>query len=78
MGSVLGHRSDDGQSERDGAANGVAKDAKGEYYGMVIANLTCLLTCMTNPPVHESGDFRRGDFCPFQGSMEYFTNRRYR
>jgi subtilisin family serine protease len=32
VGTVLGHRSDDGQSERDGAANGVAKDAKGETY----------------------------------------------
>ena len=31
VGTVLGHRSDDGQSERDGAANGVAKDAKGKF-----------------------------------------------
>mmetsp|Transcript_20016 Transcript_20016/g.57462 ORF Transcript_20016/g.57462 Transcript_20016/m.57462 type:complete len:1210 (-) Transcript_20016:1521-5150(-) len=32
VGTVLGHRSDDGQSERDGAANGVAKDAKVAFF----------------------------------------------
>ena len=43
MGTVVGHRYDDGQSERDGAANGVAKDAKGEYSGMEVLLATSLL-----------------------------------
>jgi subtilisin family serine protease len=42
VGTVLGHRSDDGQSERDGAANGVAKDAKGETYVPVFAEMICI------------------------------------
>ena len=34
---------------------------------MVIANLTCLLTCMTNPRVHESGDSAEAIFLSISG-----------